>query len=150
VSVPLLDTDIRCATFVRAPREHVYDALTTAEGLDSWFTSGAAVDATPGGVMHWRWRDWGPDRITTEDIGRVVDAQRPARFVFEWHGEGDPSWPTTVEVDFEDRDGGTVVRLRESGFRDTPQGREGLMICATGWGEALTLLKFHVEHGLRY
>jgi hypothetical protein len=25
-----------------------------------------------------------------------------------------------------------------------------MISCATGWGEALTLLKFHLEHGLRY
>ena len=42
------------------------------------------------------------------------------------------------------------MRLREHGYPDTPEGMAGLMSCATGWGEALTLLKFYVEHGLRY
>ena len=148
MSEGLLDTEISHATLVRAPRERVYDAVATAEGLDGWFTTGAEVDPRPGGAIHWRWRDWGPDRVTAEDAGRVVEATPPERFVFEWHGQGEPA--TTVELTFEEREDGTVVRLRERGYLDTPAGRRGLMNCSTGWGEALTLLKFYVEHGLRY
>ncbi|MDP8910748.1 MAG: SRPBCC domain-containing protein [Actinomycetota bacterium] len=144
------DAEIRHATFVRAPRDRVYDAFATSRGLDGWFTTGATVDARPDGTMHWRWKDWGPDRVTAEDRARVLEARRPERFVFEWHGPRDPERPSTVELDFEERDGGTVVRLRERGYPDTPAGREAFADCAAGWGEALTLLKFYVEHGLRY
>ena len=51
--------EIRMATLVRAPRERAYDALTSAHELDAWFTTGAEVDARPGGTMRWRWVDWG-------------------------------------------------------------------------------------------
>lgn len=44
---------------------------------------------------------------------------------------------------------GTVVRLREHGSPNTPEGMAGFMNCAAGWGEAATLLKFYAEHGLR-
>ncbi len=46
---------IRVATLVRAPRDRVYDALTRAEELDAWFTTGAEIDLRPGGEMVWRW-----------------------------------------------------------------------------------------------
>lgn len=135
------------ATLVRAPRERVYDALTRAEQLDAWFTTGAEVDPRPGGEMTWRWVRWGPDEVTAEDRGPVVEARRPERYVFRWQaGLGG----TTVEVDFEEHAEGTVVRLREHGYPDTPAGWAGYGECSTGWGEALTLLKFYVEHGLRY
>ncbi len=146
----LLDMEIRHEAFVAAPRERIYDALTTADALNAWFTTDAEVDARPGGVMHWRWRDWGPDKVTAEDPGRVVEARRPERFVFEWHGSRDPEYPTTVELDFEEADGGTVVRLRERGYPDTPTGRAAFANCAAGWGEALTHAKVYVEHGLSY
>ncbi len=42
------------------------------------------------------------------------------------------------------------MRLREHGYHDTQSGRAAFADCATGWGEALTLLRFYVEHGLRY
>ncbi|HLE50978.1 MAG TPA: SRPBCC domain-containing protein, partial [Anaerolineales bacterium] len=75
--------------------------------------------------------------------------RRPERFVFQWYPDN-PSYPTTVEVDFQPTAGGTIIRLREHGYHDTPTGRKALINCATGWGEALTLLKFYVEHGIRY
>ena len=85
--------------------------------------------------------------MTAEDRGPVLEASRPSRYVFQWQaGLGG----TTVEVDFEERPEGTVVRLREHGYPDTPEGWFGFGECSTGWGEALTLLKLYVEHGVRY
>jgi uncharacterized protein YndB with AHSA1/START domain len=139
--------EIRVATLVRAPRERVYEALTQSAELDAWFTTGAEIDPRPGGTMVWRWVDWGPDRVTAEDRGPVLEARRPERLVFRWQED---LGGTTVEVDFEEHAEGTVVRLREHGYPDTPEGWAGFESCSTGWGEALTLLKFYVEHGLRY
>ena len=147
--IDIFDTEIRHSTLVRASPEQVYDAFTTAEGLDGWFTSGAEVDPWPGGEIRFRWVDWGPDRFSGEDGGPVLEARRPERFVFQWFPDG-PSYSTTVEVDFEPVAEGTVIRLREHGYQDTPSGRLACLNCAAGWGEALTLLKFFVEHGLRY
>jgi uncharacterized protein YndB with AHSA1/START domain len=140
---------IQHAVFVRASAQRVYDAFTTAEGLDAWFTEGTTVDARTGGEIRFRWRDWGPDHVSGEDGGPVLEARRPERFVFQWHPDG-KAYATTVEIDFEPSDEGTVVRLTERGYRDTPSGRKAILNCATGWGEALTLLKFYVEHGLAY
>jgi uncharacterized protein YndB with AHSA1/START domain len=144
-----LDAEILHSVLVRSDPERVYDAFTTAEGLDGWFTSGAAVDPRPGREIHFRWVEWGPDRINGEDSGPVLEAQRPERFVFQWFPDS-PAYATTVEVTFKRVEQGTIVRLRESGFQDTPSGRRACLDCAAGWGEALTLLKFFVEHGIRY
>ncbi len=65
----LLDAEIRHATLVWAPPERVFDALTTASSLDGWFTHGASVEARPGSEIHFRWVNWGPDRVTDEDGG---------------------------------------------------------------------------------
>lgn len=135
------------ATLVRAPRERVYDALTQAAELDAWFTTGAEVDPRPGGEMVWRWVEWGPDGITAEDRGPVLEARRPERYAFQWQAE---LGGTTVEVDFEEHPEGTLVLLREHGYPDSKEGWRQFLDCSTGWGEALTLLKFHVEHGVRY
>jgi len=55
-----------------------------------------------------------------------------------------------VGIDFEPTQGGTIIRLRESGFHDTPDGLRAMLDCSAGWGEALTLWKYYVEHGIRY
>jgi uncharacterized protein YndB with AHSA1/START domain len=142
----IIEQPIVHSVFIRAERPAVYDALTTTAGLDAWFTTGAEIDLHPGGAIHFRWRDWGPDRITDDAPGTVVEVRRPERFVFRWWQDH----PTTVEFDFETVAGGTVIRLQERGYADTAEGRRRCLECATGWGEALTLLKFYVEHGLRY
>jgi uncharacterized protein YndB with AHSA1/START domain len=142
------DAAIDCTTFIRAEPRRVYDALATGRGLDGWFTAGAEFDARPGGRVLFRWRDWGPDHVTTEAAGEVLEARAGRRLVFRWDS-GNPEW-TTVTVDLEAREGGTVVRLRETGYPDTAAGHRRFADCASGWGEALTLVKFHLEHGLRY
>lgn len=137
-----LANEVRQSVFIKAPREKVYDAFATAEGLDAWFTRGGRVDARPGGAMLLRWVNWGAEQdINIEVPGRVLEAIRPERFVFEW---GRPGEESTVEIVFEPRAGGTLVRLREYGFRAIERALEN----AGGWGEALALLKFWVEHGV--
>jgi uncharacterized protein YndB with AHSA1/START domain len=145
----LLDVEAKQTTLVRAKPEAVYDALTTSEGLDAWFTDGAEVDARPGGSITWSWKDWGPDKYTTRSTGPVLEAKRPERFVFQWSADN-PSYASTIEITFEEVEEGTVVRLREYGYHDTPSGRGALLECAAGWGEALTLMKYYVEHGIIY
>jgi len=134
--------EARQSVFVRATRERVCDAFATAEGLDGWFTRGSRIDARPGGALLFRWVDWGAEKDITADVpGRVIEAKRPERLVFEW---GEPGSESTVEIIFEAREGGTLVKLREFGFRTV----ENVVENAGGWGEALTLAKFWLEHGI--
>jgi uncharacterized protein YndB with AHSA1/START domain len=141
--------ELNHSTLIRADALRVYQALTTSKGLDAWFTTGASVDAHPGGEIHFRWVNWGPERISTEDRGPVLEAIPGSRFVFQWHPDL-PVYATTVEINLTPIDGGTIVSLREHGFADTDSGIAALGNCAAGWGEALTLLKFYLEHGLCY
>lgn len=147
---PTIDDEIRYASLVRAPIEAVYDGIATAQGLDGWFTQSAEVDARPGGEIVFRWAGFGADKVTDTARGPVLAAERPRRFVFQWHASDDPTWMTTVEIEFEPVAEGTLIRLRETGYPDTPAGLRAMLNCAAGWGEALTLWKFYIEHGLRY
>ena len=144
-----LDTQLDTSILVRATPHKVYDAIATAAGLDGWFTSGAEVDARPGGRIRFRWRAWGADSYSGEDGGPVLQAERPHVFEFQWHPDG-PAYATTVRIEFAAHLQGTLVRLTERGFRDTPAGRRRQLDCAAGWGEALALCKIWVEHGVRY
>lgn len=145
----LIPEAIEHAVLIAASRETVYKAMTAPEALDGWFTNGAEVDARPHGSILFRWKNWGPDHITGEDGGPVLEAQPPARFVFQWRPDRS-SYATTVEMNFEAHAHGTMLRVREYGYEDTPSGRRKMLECACGWGEALTLLKFYVEYGIRY
>ncbi|CAA9544622.1 MAG: hypothetical protein AVDCRST_MAG33-325 [uncultured Thermomicrobiales bacterium] len=144
----MLDLKIVHRTLIRSDPESVYDALTTGEGFDSWFTRGSEIDARPGGSYVFRWRGWGPDKTDGDRSGPVIDAQRPSRYVFQWNEH--LGQRTTVAFALDAVPDGTVVTVTETGYPDTPDGRFQIMDCAVGWGEALTLLKFWIEHGVRY
>ena len=127
-------------------KEH-YDTLTSAAAWDSFFTTGMELDPTPGGICSFSWKDWGPDKCTLKVPGKVIEAVRPERFVFQWGSEGSA---TTISIDLEEVDGGTVLTLSEEGYEDTPNGLAMMLECASGWGEAVTLLKYYIEHGIVY
>jgi uncharacterized protein YndB with AHSA1/START domain len=134
---------IRHSVYIDAPVETVYRTLTTAEGWDAWFTDGSEIDASPNGEVLLRWNEFGPSRITAEDGGAVLEAERNRRFVFEWE-PGDTI--TTVAFTLIPHASGTILELEESGYETLTS----YMECAAGWGEALTLLKFYLEHGVTY
>jgi uncharacterized protein YndB with AHSA1/START domain len=140
--------EVKHSVFIRATPLVVYDVFATAAGLDSWFTTGAEIDARRGGRIVYRWKDWGPEHITTDAVGQVHDVDPPNRFVFDWDSADEQ--PTTVEMHFEAVDGGTVMRLGEFGFSEGARGEQALAREAAGWGEAMTLAKFRVEYGVRY
>ena len=141
--------EVQFETIVRAEREKVYDAIATAEGLDAWFTDGTELDATPGGPLVFRWKNWGVERFTGEMRGTVVEARPPERFAFRWPVDSG-GYQTTVTIDFQDHDDGCVVRLREGIYDDDDVGTQDMLNRATGWAQALTLMKFWVEHGATY
>ena len=141
--------DIKQRTFIAAPPEKVYDTIASGDGWNAFFTYDTEVDPRPGGKMVFRWKDWGPDRYTLDAECKVLKAERPRLFVFEWYPVGKDN-PTTVTFTLEAKRGGTVVAISETGYTDTPKAREMILECACGWGEAVTLLKFWLEHGVRY
>ena len=143
------DLEVKHSTFIRTDPHRIYAALTTSEGLDSWFTTGSKVNAVPGGEIYFHWVNWGPEHITAEDGGFILEAIPVERFVFQWHPDT-PDYATTVEINIASAEDGTIVRLREYGFADSESALDAMLNCAAGWGEALTLLKFYLEHGAHY
>jgi uncharacterized protein YndB with AHSA1/START domain len=138
---------IRCGTYIDVPPQQVYDTLTTASGWDAWFTQGTEMDARPGGSIRLRWKDALVSRYTGEDGGPILEAEPARRFVFQWT-PGDTT--TTVAFTLEPLGPGTKLTLNESGHTTSPKDLEALVDCAAGWGEALTLLKVYLEHGITY
>lgn len=143
----LLNQHIKQRTFIAASPEKVYDTITSAKDWDTFFTTGMELDPKPGGVCSFCWQDWGPDKYTLEVPGRVLEAKRPELFSFEWGSEGRA---TTIRMELSPVANGTVLTVTESGYRDTPESIDMMLECASGWGEAVTLLKFYIEHGIVY
>ncbi len=98
----------------------VWDAITTAEGLSSWFGQTAAIDLRPGGAARMTWSGG-----HTADL-RVERVEKPSVFGFTWHisemPEDDPR-RTYVEFTLEPVGEGTRLTVVESGFAQLPDDR---------------------------
>jgi uncharacterized protein YndB with AHSA1/START domain len=99
------------------PPGKVWAALTTAEGLGTWFGNEATIDLRPGGTARMSWTGG----FTVEM--RVERVEEPAVFGFTWQisglPEGDPR-RTYVEFTLEPVGAGTRLRVVETGFAQLP------------------------------
>ena len=145
----LLKEKITQRSFIKASKEKIYDTISSADGWNAFFTHDLEVEPKPGGKIIWRWKDWGPDFYTVEAEGKVVAVDPPHKFAFQWHPAG-KEYPTTITFDLNEAYGGTVLTITEEGYPNTSKGRSAMLECACGWGEAATLLKFYLEHGIVY
>ena len=95
------------------PPERVWQALTTAEGLGTWFGQSAEVDLRVGGKVKLTWNSGDVATLTIERL------EPPRVFGYTWslYGvpEGDPR-RTYVEFTLEPTGGGTTLTMVESGF----------------------------------
>lgn len=106
----------------RAPRAKVFDAFVTEEALRIWKcprgmrVAESSVDARVGG----RWRIAMLARDSSRFVvgGQYREIVRPERLVFTWQWEGEhmPNVETLIEVSFTEREGGTRIDMRHSGF----------------------------------
>jgi uncharacterized protein YndB with AHSA1/START domain len=95
------------------PPSKVWAALTTAEGLGTWFGERATIDLRPGGAATLAWNEG-----FTQDL-RVERVEEPRVFAFTWHIYGlpdDDPRRTYVEFTLEPVDSGTRLTVVETGF----------------------------------
>lgn len=100
------------------PPAKVWAALTTAEGLGTWFGNEAAIDLRPGGSARLSWTNGHQADMPVERV------EEPKVFAFTWHiyglPEDDPR-RTYVEFTLEPIDAGTRLTVVETGFAQLPE-----------------------------
>jgi uncharacterized protein YndB with AHSA1/START domain len=104
------------------PPRTVWAAITTAEGLASWFGQQATIDLRPGGAARMSWTGG----HTTEM--RVERVEEPSAFAFTWRMDGMPEGDprrTYVEFTLEPVGAGTRLRMVETGFAQLPDDAHG-------------------------
>src|SRR5262245_36184712 len=121
------------------PQQKVWAALTTAEGLGTWFGNQATIDLRPGGAAQMKW-----DHGHTADM-RIERVEEPSVFGFTWHiyglPEDDPR-RTYVEFTLEPVGAGTRLTVVESGFAQLPDDayRKSFDGNTEGWASELAEL----------
>lgn len=129
--------------WLRAPRERVYAAFTTPQGIQSWMgpeqctVPRASIDLRVGG--RYRFEMHGASGAVYVVAGEYLAIEPPSRLSFTWqwqHRGADPA-VTQVSVRFADKDGGTELELRHDGFADDAAARSH----HEGWASTLGCLE---------
>jgi uncharacterized protein YndB with AHSA1/START domain len=120
---------------IEASPEVVFDVVSSPEHVREWWPDEAEYPAVPGGAGRIGFGD--SSQGTTWVQFTVVDAVPPRHFSFRWtHDEGEAATPGNsllVVFELEPSDGGTLLRMTESGFRER------------GWDEAKVAAE-HADH----
>jgi uncharacterized protein YndB with AHSA1/START domain len=118
-------------------QDDVYRALTTLEGLSSWWTSDTRGESKVGDVLEFRFHAGGFDM-------RVVELH-PARHVLWQVLDGPREWiGTTISFDLKQQGDWTIVLFKHQGWK---QPDEFMHHCSSKWGVFLLSLKSLLETG---
>ncbi|MFD3743965.1 SRPBCC domain-containing protein [Nocardia sp. NPDC058633] len=119
------------------PPTKVWAALTTAEGLGSWFGNTATIDLRPGGQARMTWTEGG--QVANMRVERV---EEPTVFGYTWPINGlpdDDPRRTYVEFTLEPVGAGTRLTVVETGFAQLSEGayKEAFEGNVGGWKSEL-------------
>lgn len=126
------------------PPTKVWAAITTAEGLGSWFGHDATIDLRPGGSARMTWQHG------FEADLRIERVEEPTVFGFTWQVYGMPKNDprrTYVEFTLEPVGAGTRLRVVETGFAQLPEDgyRTGYDAHVEGWALELGELRDYLR-----
>ncbi|RZS80159.1 uncharacterized protein YndB with AHSA1/START domain [Motilibacter rhizosphaerae] len=120
--------------FIAAEPDVVFAVVSDPEHVRRWWPDEAAYELVPGAPGHIAFGDGDGRKVAGFS---VVEALAPRSFSFRWTQEvGEPAEVgNSMLVTFElvARDGGTLLRLTETGFRER------------GWSEAV-VAETHADH----
>lgn len=131
----------------RAPAQAVFDAWTSEEVMRRWFhgqhdweTPEARVELRIGGAVRVVMRD--PQKgAEYGGGGHYTEIDPPSRLAFTWTWDDDDTRQTLIELDFEEAEGVTTVRLTHGGLRD----EESVRSHEDGWNKCFDNLERTLE-----
>ena len=126
---------------IAAPASEVWKALSTAEGIASWFAPGASVEPGAGGKMT---ISWGEGMEFTTGIA----IWEPERHLQTTSDRPEPAPPNVIDYYIESRGGTTVLRLVHSGFGAEADFDGEYESTGQGWAIFMKLLKHSAERGI--
>lgn len=129
--------DILHKLSIAAPKDRVYRALATREGLAKWWTTTTEGDSVPGQILTFRFGEHATQM-------RVDELQPDARVAWECTSAGSEWFGTRVTFDLREENGRTTVSF---GHRRWAESSDFLASCTTKWATFLLSLRECAETG---
>ncbi|MGH2610343.1 MAG: SRPBCC family protein [Tepidiformaceae bacterium] len=150
---------IEKSVLIRAPRARVWRALSNAREFGAWFGVSLEGEFAPGQYLPGKIASTGPDDPNHPYVGQQcdlwVEQMEPERlFSYRWYAYAPAQgerWEdiskNLVVFTLEDADGGTLLKIVESGFDAIPEDRraQALEGNTEGWAMQAERIKRYVE-----
>jgi uncharacterized protein YndB with AHSA1/START domain len=123
---------------IQAPLNDVYKALTTLDGLASWWTRETRGNSSLGGVIKFVFEEKG---FFDMKVQQLVEDQRVIWEVMDGHADWIGTqlhWEMKQEGDY------SIILFKHQGWKEP---NEGMHHCSTKWAIFLMSLKAYLETG---
>ena len=129
--------DIKHLLHIAAPREKVYQALSTIEGLSNWWTRQTTGSTRPGDVVQFRFGEFGNDM--------KVEASEPGKLV-KWKCVAGPEdWiGTSILFGLDENEGKTRIRFEHANWAKAD---DFFAACSFTWSRYLESLRQFCQTG---
>ncbi len=123
---------------INASIEKVFEALTTIKGLSSWWTSTTRGDCLVGGIIEFRFGDFGGPDMKVKEIKTNESVT--------WECVGGPEdWVGHIfTFNLDSNEGKTRIRFEQSGWKETG---DFYASCNFSWGRFMESLRQYCQTG---
>jgi len=132
-----MSTDIRINVVIKTAAEMIYEAVTTQEGLESWWCKNTTAKPEPGFVNIFVFGKFRNEMKVTKLTPHKKVEWKCINSIDEWIG-------TDISFDLEEKDGNTIVRFAHAGWKSATDTLAG---CTYDWAIFMKSLKSFCETG---
>ena len=131
---------------IQRPVGEVFDAVYNPKRLTQYFTTASASGPLDEGTtVYWNFADFPTEGGFPVKVTKVVPNER---IEIDWES-AEGGYDTHVEMTFEAlSDNETLVKITESGWKNTEKGRDAAFGNCHGWTQMSASLKAFVEYGI--
>jgi uncharacterized protein YndB with AHSA1/START domain len=130
--------EIKHLFHINAPKEKVYEAITSIKGLSKWWTTQTTGECNPGGVLHFRFGTVGNDM-------KVIAMSKNEWLQWECIAGPDDWLGTRIRFELNDSNGKTRVRFEHACWKHANDFFAG---CTFTWGRYMESLRQYCQTGI--
>ena len=122
---------------INAPKEKVYKAISTIEGLSNWWTTQTTGESKVDGIIQFRFGEGGPDM-------KVIEMKPNESVTWECVAGPEDWMGTTFTFNLDENEGKTRVRFEQAGYKEA---NDFYASCAFSWGRYMESLRQYCQTG---
>lgn len=130
-------SEIKHLLHIAAPREKVYEAITTIKGLSGWWTTQTTGECKPGAIIQFRFGTVGNDM-------KVISLKQNEWVLWECLAGPDDWIGTRLTFQLSENAGKTLVRFEHAGWKNANDFFAG---CTFTWGRFMESLRQYCQTG---